>query len=28
LLHSDAGYATLEAIANENAGTFTPVAPR
>lgn len=25
LLHSDAGYATLETIANENAGTFTPV---
>ncbi len=28
LLHSQIGFATLEAIANENGGTFTPVRPR
>ena len=28
LLHSQIGYAALEAIANENGGTFTPVQPR
>ena len=28
LLHSQIGFATLEAIANENSGTFTPVRPR
>ncbi len=28
LLHSQIGFATLQAIANENGGTFTPVKPR
>ena len=28
LLHSQIGYATLEVIASENGGTFTPVQPR
>ena len=28
LLHSQIGYATLETIARENSGTFTPVQPR